>query len=80
MADASVAGDGPVVSESRSDKIVTITTAMMSLATAVLLVRLWARYRIQGIASGADEWAILASWAFSLAFTINVCLREYLTS
>jgi hypothetical protein len=70
-------GAPPITGESRSEKIVAIVSAMMALAPLVLLVRIWTRFRIQGIPSGADEWSILASWAFSMAFTINVCLRKF---
>ena len=74
---AAAAAPVPVVTESRSESLVGIVSCMMVLATVVLLLRVWTRARVQGTSSGADEWAILVSWLSSVAFTINVCVREF---
>ncbi|KAK4442526.1 hypothetical protein QBC34DRAFT_454555 [Podospora aff. communis PSN243] len=73
-ADAAPAG-GYVAGESRSESLIAIVTCMMCLSTLVLLLRVFARARVQGIASTADEWTILISWLFSIAFTVNVCVQ-----
>ncbi|GAB1311517.1 hypothetical protein MFIFM68171_01727 [Madurella fahalii] len=72
---ATPADPGYVVGESRSESLIIIVTCMMTLSTVVLLLRILARARVQGVSSGADEWTILASWAFSIAFTVNVCVQ-----
>lgn len=69
------AAPGYVAGESRSESLIAIVASMMCLSTAVLLLRVWARARVQGIPSTADEWTILISWLFSIAFTINVCVQ-----
>jgi hypothetical protein len=65
------------VGESRSESLIAIVTCMMALSTLILALRVWTRARVQGIPSAADEWTILVSWMFSIAFTINVCIRKY---
>lgn len=64
------------VGESRSEDLIAIVSCMVALATAVLVLRLWTRFSIQGMSLAADDWTILASWLFSVAFTVNVCTRE----
>lgn len=64
------------LAQSRSGEIVTILTCMISLATVVLVLRLMTRLGIQHMAMGADDWTVLAAWVFSLAFTVDVCVRK----
>ncbi|RYP15629.1 hypothetical protein DL765_005580 [Monosporascus sp. GIB2] len=73
MSNSTAAAPGYVVGESRSESLIAIVTCMVTLSTIVLVLRVWTRARVQGIPSGADEWTILVSWLFSVAFTINVC-------
>jgi len=68
--------DGYVQFDSRSEDLIAIVTCMTVLSTFVLILRLWTRLRIQGMRPGADDWTILASWVFSIAFTVNVCVRK----
>ncbi len=75
--DGSAAVPGYVVGESRSGDLIAIVACMAAFSTAVLALRLWTRIRIQGMPLGADDWTILASWLFSIAFTVNVCTRKY---
>ncbi|RYO89653.1 hypothetical protein DL766_008059 [Monosporascus sp. MC13-8B] len=75
MSNSTAAAPGYVVGESRSESLIAIVTCMVTLSTIVLLLRVWTRARVQGTASGADEWTILVSWLFSVAFTINVCTQ-----
>jgi len=72
---AAAASPGYVVGESRSESLVAIVTCMMCLSTIFLVLRVWTRARVQGIPSAADEWTIVISWLFSIAFTVNVCVQ-----
>lgn len=48
---------------------------MITLATLVVSLRVWTRLGIQRMGLGADDWWILASWLFSLAFIVNICTQ-----
>ncbi|KAK4160459.1 hypothetical protein QBC43DRAFT_381243 [Cladorrhinum sp. PSN259] len=61
--------------ESRSEDLIAIVTCMVVLATIVLGLRLWTRFSIQGVSLAADDWTIMASWLFSVGFTVNVCTQ-----
>ncbi|KAH8888969.1 hypothetical protein GQ53DRAFT_723745 [Thozetella sp. PMI_491] len=64
-----------VVGESRSADLIAIVACMTALSTIVLVLRIWTRAAVQGMPLGSDDWTILVSWLFSLAFTVNVCTQ-----
>ncbi|KFA59962.1 hypothetical protein S40285_08011 [Stachybotrys chlorohalonatus IBT 40285] len=70
------AGDGPT--ESRADDVLIILITMQVFSTVVLLMRLCTRFAVQHLRLGADDWTIIVSWLFLVAYTVNVCMQtEY---
>ncbi|KAK4224303.1 hypothetical protein QBC38DRAFT_423809 [Podospora fimiseda] len=61
--------------QSRSENLIAIVTSMVVFSTIVIVLRLWTRLSIQGVSLAADDWTILVSWLFSVAFTVNVCTQ-----
>ncbi|TPX11957.1 uncharacterized protein E0L32_007455 [Thyridium curvatum] len=68
---SNIPGYRPPSDESRSEDIVAIVASLTLLSMLALVLRVWTRLAIQRVALRADDWTILASWAFSVAFTIN---------
>ncbi|KAH7324730.1 hypothetical protein B0I35DRAFT_475953 [Stachybotrys elegans] len=58
--------------ESRVADIIIILTVMQAFSTIVLALRIWTRLSVQGMNLGADDWTIIASWVFLIAYTVDV--------
>jgi hypothetical protein len=53
---------------------------MLILSSIVVIARIWIRMTLVMGRLGADDWAILVSWAFSIAFIVDVVSRTYARS
>lgn len=76
-ASSNIPGYRPPSDESRSEDVIAIVASLTLLSTLALVLRVWTRLAIQRVALRADDWTIFASWAFSVAFTINAGFRTY---
>ncbi|KAK5637570.1 hypothetical protein RRF57_013285 [Xylaria bambusicola] len=61
--------------ESRVSQIIIIITFFTTLPAASLFLRLWTRIGIQNLRLTADDWIIIVTWVFTLAYGINVCTQ-----
>ena len=61
--------------ESRSGQVVAICLAMLSFSIITVTARILIRVRMVQGKLGADDWAILVSLVFSIAFIIDVVTR-----
>lgn len=66
--------------QSRSDQVVAICLSMLALSSIAVIARIWIRLALVRVRFGADDWAILVSWAFSIAFIVDVVSRTYAQS
>lgn len=72
MADSSypLASDQP--KESRSQQVVIIQSAMLGLSSLAVIGRIWIRLALVNTRLAADDWAIMVSLAFAVAFVADV--------
>ncbi|KAI3335726.1 hypothetical protein F4824DRAFT_142805 [Ustulina deusta] len=61
--------------ESRSGNVIAVITATQVLSTIFLALRLWTRVGIQRMHFAKDDWTIIISWVFGLAYGIDVALQ-----
>lgn len=58
--------------ESRSQQVVIIESSMLALAAAAVIGRIWIRLALVNTKLAADDWVIMVSLAFSVAFVADV--------
>jgi hypothetical protein len=51
---------------------------MLGLASLAVIGRIWVRLALVSTRLAADDWIILASFAFQIAFAVDVVCREYI--
>lgn len=66
----------PEAKESRSQQVVIIQLTMLSLASLAVIGRIWVRLALVNTRLAADDWVIMVSLAFSVAFVADVVTRE----
>lgn len=66
----------PEAKESRSQQVVIIQLTMLSLASLAVIGRIWVRLALVNTRLAADDWVIMISLAFSVAFVADVVTRE----
>lgn len=66
----------PEAKESRSQQVVIIQLTMLSLASLAVIDRIWVRLALVNTRLAADDWVIMISLAFSVAFVADVVTRE----
>jgi hypothetical protein len=68
----------PEAKESRSQQVVIIQLTMVALASVAVIGRIWVRLALVNTRLAADDWVIMVSLAFSVAFVADVVTRKCL--
>lgn len=63
--------------QSRSEQVVAICLSMAGLSTLAVVGRIIIGLTLVGRKLGADDWVIMVSQAFSIAFVVDVIIRTY---
>ena len=66
----------PAAKESRSQQVVIIQLTMLGIASLAVIGRIWVRLALVNTKLAADDWVIMISLAFSVAFVADVVTRE----
>lgn len=66
----------PGPKESRSQQVVVIQFSMLAIASLAVIGRIWVRMALVNTRLAADDWVIMISLAFSVAFVADVVTRE----
>ncbi|KAK2071666.1 hypothetical protein P8C59_006072 [Phyllachora maydis] len=61
--------------ESRSNSVMAINAALLSLSSIFVLLRLATRIQLKRTSFKADDYVIITAWIFSLGFSIDVCMQ-----
>lgn len=62
--------------ESRRQQVVIIELTMIGIASLAVIGRIWVRLALVNTRLAADDWVIMISLAFSVAFVADVVTRE----
>lgn len=65
----------PEAKESRRQQVVIIELTMLAIASLAVIGRIWVRLALVNTRLAADDWVIMISLAFSVAFVADVVTR-----